>query len=340
MDAIAFNLVPATTVLLLAAALDYIIGDPWNWPHPVRVMGWIISHFTQFALKHWTGQSKRRLAGIVLGVGLIIGSGLAGWLMIQLATWVHPLVSVVVEGVLVASCLAGRSLRTAANDVLQPLSAGQLTQARSKLSQYVGRDTEKLDESEILRAVLETVTENATDGVTAPLFYAIVGAFVPGVGSAPLALAYKAASTLDSMVGYRNEPYTDLGWFSAQLEDRLTWLPCRLTVITLALLSGKPQEVWRMCLRDAPKDSSPNSGWSECTYAAILGVQLGGTNWYQGVAKDKPFLGDPLYPITPAKIDQALQLTRYCFLIWLGLAIAILSLPTFGLVIQFVFFRW
>jgi adenosylcobinamide-phosphate synthase len=276
----------------------------------------------------------------VLGVGLIIGSGLAGWLIIQVATWVHPLVSVVLEGVLLASCFAGRSLRMAADDVLQPLNAGQLPQARSQLSQYVGRDTEKLDESEILRAVLETVTENATDGVTAPLFYAIVGAFVPGVGSAPLALAYKAASTLDSMIGYRNEPYTDLGWFSAQLEDRLTWLPCRLTVITLALLSGKPQQVWHLCLRDASKDPSPNSGWSECTYAAILGVQLGGTNWYQGVAKDKPFLGDPLDPITPAKIDQALELTRYCFLIWLGLAIAILSLPTFGLVIPFVFFRW
>ena len=337
MDAIAFNLVPATAVLLLAAALDYIIGDPWGWPHPVRVMGWIISHFTQFVLKQWTSQSKRRLAGIVLGVGLIIGSELAGWSIIQVATWVHPLVSVVVEGVLLASCFAGRSLRMAADDVLQPLIAGQLTQARSKLSQYVGRDTEKLDESEILRAVLETVTENATDGVTAPLFYAIVGAFVPGVGSAPLALAYKAASTLDSMIGYWNEPYTDLGWFSAQLEDRLTWLPCRLTVITLALLSGKPQEVWNLCLRDASKDPSPNSGWSECTYAAILGVQLGGTNWYQGVAKDKPFLGDPFDPITPAKIDQALELTRYCFLIWLGLAIAILSLPTFGLVIPFVF---
>ena len=338
MDAIAFNLVPATAVLLLAAALDYIIGDPWGWPHPVRVMGWIISHFTQFVLKQWTSQSKRRLAGIVLGVGLIIGSELAGWSIIQVATWVHPLVSVVVEGVLLASCFAGRSLRMAADDVLQPLIAGQLTQARSKLSQYVGRDTEKLDESEILRAVLETVTENATDGVTAPLFYAIVGAFVPGVGSAPLALAYKAASTLDSMIGYWNEPYTDLGWFSAQLEDRLTWLPCRLTVITLALLSGKPQQVWNLCLRDASKDPSPNSGWSECTYAAILGVQLGGTNWYQGVAKDKPFLGDPFDPITPAKIDQALELTRYCFLIWLGLAIAILSLPTFGLVIPFSFF--
>jgi adenosylcobinamide-phosphate synthase len=340
MDAIAFNLVPATAVLVVAAALDYIIGDPWGWPHPVRVMGWIISHFTQFVLKHWTSRFKRRLAGIVLGVGLIIGSGLAGWLIIQVATWVHPLVNVVLEGVLLASCFAGRSLRMAADDVLQPLSAGQLPQARSKLSQYVGRDTEKLDESEILRAVLETVTENATDGVTAPLFYAIVGALVPGVGIAPLALAYKAASTLDSMIGYRNEPYTDLGWFSAQLEDRLTWLPCRLTVITLALLSGKPQEVWHLCRRDASKDPSPNSGWSECTYAAILGVQLGGTNWYQGVAKDKPFLGDPLDPITPAKIDQALKLTRYCFLIWLGLAIAILSLPTFGLVIPFGFFRW
>jgi adenosylcobinamide-phosphate synthase len=123
------------------------------------------------------------------------------------------------------------------------------------------------------------------------------------------------------MVGYRVEPYTDLGWFSAKLEDVLTWLPCRLTVITLALLSGKPKEVWRLCLRDATKDPSPNSGWSECAYAAILGVQLGGTNWYQGVAKDKPLLGDPVYPITPDKIYQALQLTRYCFLIWLGVAI-------------------
>jgi len=314
----------AAAVLLLAAALDYIIGDPWGWPHPVRVMGWVISHFTQFAIKHWKSPLERRWAGIVLGVGLIIGSGLAGWLIVRGASWVHPLVGVAVAGILLASCFAGRSLRTAAVDVLQPLTTGQLAQARSNLSQYVGRDTEKLAEPEILRAVLETVTENATDGVMAPLFYAIVGAFLPGVGSVPLALAYKAASTLDSMVGYRREPYTDLGWFSAKLEDLLTWLPCRLTVITLALLSGKPQEVWRLCLRDANKDPSPNSGWSECAYAAILGVQVGGTNWYQGVAKHKPLLGNPVHPITPEKIYQALRLTRYCFLLWLGIAICAL----------------
>ena len=312
----------AAVVLLLAAELDYIIGDPWGWPHPVRVMGQAISNFSQFTLKHWSSQSQRRWAGIILGVSLIIGSGLIGWLIVRVASWVHPLVGVVVESILLASCLAGRSLRMAAVDVLQPLTAQELIQARSKLSQYVGRDTEKLTEPEIFRAVLETVTENATDGVTAPLFYAIIGAFLPGIGSVPLALAYKAASTLDSMVGYRQEPYTDLGWFSAKLEDILTWLPCRLTVITLALLSGKPLEVWRLCLRDAMQDPSPNSGWSECAYAAILGVQVGGMNWYQGVAKHKPLLGNPVHPITDATIYQALQLTRYCFLIWLGVAIA------------------
>jgi adenosylcobinamide-phosphate synthase len=318
--------------LLLAASLDYLIGDPWGWPHPVRVMGWIISNFTGFVVKQFSNQQLRRLAGILLGIVLIIGSGLVGWLIVQAASFVHPLVSIVVESILLASCFAAKSLRMAAVDVLQPLTEGNLTQARTNLSQYVGRDTEKLDQAEILRAVLETVTENATDGVTAPLFYAIVGAFLP-MGSVPLALAYKAASTLDSMVGYRKEPYTDLGWFSAKFEDVLTWLPCRLTVLTLAIISGKPLEVWQICSRDAIKDPSPNSGWSECAYAAILGVQVGGTNWYQGIAKEKPLLGNFVDAITPEKIYQALGLTRNCFLIWLSLtiiAIFCLSLLVFS----------
>ena len=124
------------------------------------------------------------------------------------------------------------------------------------------------------------------------------------------------------MVGYRREPYTDLGWFSARLEDYLTWLPCRLTVITLCLLSGKPLRVWAIASRDGVKDPSPNSGWSEAAYAAILGVQLGGKNIYQGVVKEKPLLGDGLEPITVAKIEAALNLTRYCFLTWLAMPAA------------------
>ena len=121
------------------------------------------------------------------------------------------------------------------------------------------------------------------------------------------------------MVGYREAPYKDIGWFSAKLEDVLTWLPCRLTVIMIAILSGKPKSVLTICQRDASFDPSPNAGWSECAYAAALGVQLGGSNSYRGVIKQKPLLGDPQHPITSTTIEQALQLTRYIFLITLGL---------------------
>ncbi|MBW4611731.1 MAG: adenosylcobinamide-phosphate synthase CbiB [Desmonostoc vinosum HA7617-LM4] len=313
-------------ILITAALLDYLIGDPWGWPHPVRVMGWVISRLTKLAQKFCLNSIAQRLAGILLGIILIIGSGFSGWLIIQSAMWLHPLFKIALESIILASCFAFRSLRTAAVTVLQPLTAGQLEEARQILSNYVGRDTQNLDQPEVLRAVLETVTENATDGVMAVLFYAIIGALMPMVGPAPLALAYKASSTLDSMVGYKEAPYTYLGWFSARLEDCLTWLPCRLTVMTLAFFSGKPLHIWRICLRDAVADPSPNSGWSECAYAAVLGVQMGGTNWYRGLAKQKPLLGDATYPITPASIDHALQLTRYCFLLWLGVAIAILSI--------------
>jgi adenosylcobinamide-phosphate synthase len=340
-------------ILILAALVDYLVGDPWGWPHPVRVIGWVINQYTQLTfslckvfsfsgkvadnvggwgnLSQLTQEAGLRVAGIVLALGLIAGSSWIGWLVIHVARRLHPLLGIVIETVLLAACFAGRSLRAAAEDVLEPLAAGDLVSARSRLSQYVGRDTTNLSESELLRAVLETVTENATDGVMAPLFYGLVGLAIPGIGSVPLALGYKAASTLDSTVGYREPPYTELGWFSARLEDLLTWLPCRLTVLTLACLSGKPNHVWQLCRRDAPKDPSPNAGWSECAYAAVLGVQMGGLNWYRGIAKQKPLLGDPLYKITTKQIHQALNLTRYIFLLWLLLAgllaIAILNKP-------------
>ena len=316
----------AAIVLLLAAFWDYLIGDPWHWLHPVQVMGWIIKFCTSWLINSYKQNWQRRLGGILLSLGLIIGSGLCSWLIIQRAHQINTWLAIILEVILLASCFAAKSLRVAAIDVLRSINSGDLETARSRLSLYVGRDTDNLSESEILRAVLETVAENTVDGVTAPLFYAILGASLPGIGSVPLALAYKAASTLDSMIGYRRQPYTYLGWFSAQLEDRLTWLPCRLTVLTLALCSGKPKQVLSLCRRDAVKDVSPNSGWSECVYAAILGVQLGGINTYQGVVKEKPLLGEPINPITPEKIDRALNLTRYCCLFWLAIALIILEL--------------
>lgn len=315
-------------VVLIGAILDYLIGDPWGWPHPVRLMGWAIANYTKLIFKITKNLTDKlsklilKLTGVFLATALILGSGFIGWLIVIVLRAIPSQflpVAIVLESMLLASCFAGRSLRAAAEDVLEPLTTGDIVKARQQLSLYVGRDTEHLSRSQILRAVLETVTENATDGVTAPLFYALVGALIPGVGSIPLALAYKAASTLDSMVGYKEPPYTDIGWFSAKLEDVLTWIPCRLTVITIALLSGKPLYVWRICRRDAIKDPSPNAGWSECAYAAALGVQMGGANSYKGVVKDKPLLGDDIKAIAPETVGQALTLTRYSFLIWLGL---------------------
>lgn len=304
-------------VLGLAALIDRLVGDPWHWPHPVQAMGWLIAQGSRGLLAVLDSPLTQRLGGVVLGLGLVGGSGLMGWGLGGLCRSLWPPLGLAVEVALLGSCFAGRSLALAAYDVLEPLETGNLVTARQRLSRYVGRDTASLDAPEIYRAALETVAENATDGVTAPLFYALVGALVPGLGPLPLALAYKAASTLDSMVGYRRAPYTDLGWFSARSEDLFTWLPCRLTVLTVALLSGRPRWVWHICCRDGPADPSPNAGWSEAAYAAALGVRLGGLNSYQGQPQRKPYLGEPLRPIQRPVIEAALALTRHTFLLWL-----------------------
>ncbi|NUN63966.1 cobalamin biosynthesis protein [Pseudanabaena biceps] len=320
-------------ILILAASIDYAIGDPVDWLHPVQVMGWLISRYVELVTDK-PEKSDRRIArfspqvmkmlGVILGISMILGSGAIAWLIVIAAAKVNLILAIAISSILLGACLAGRSLRDAAESVLKVLETRDISKARQELSRYVGRDTDELDEIEILRAVLETVTENAIDAVTSPLFYALIGSALFDYGGVALAIAYKAASTLDSMVGYREAPYTDLGWFSAKTDDVLTWLPCRLTVLTLALISGKPIEIWKICNRDARQDPSPNSGWSECVYAAILQVQLGGENRYRGIIKHKPLLGDTIADISPIKVSQALALTRTCFLIWLALAIAFL----------------
>jgi adenosylcobinamide-phosphate synthase len=326
------ELSPNFLILIFAASLDRLIGDPAPWLHPVQVMGWFISQFTDLVLIKDPASSTciprfspliMKMVGTVLGTSMILGSGIIAWLIVLVAAKIHPIFAIAVSSIFLAACFAGRSLRDAAESVLAVLQTGNIEKARQELSRYVGRDTEDLTELEILRAVLETVTENAIDAVTSPLFYALIGSALFDYGGVVLAIAYKASSTLDSMVGYREAPYTDLGWFSAKTDDVLTWLPCRLTVITLALLSGKPIYVWQICDRDAKQDPSPNSGWSECVYAAILRVQLGGANRYRGLIKYKPLLGDAIEAIAAPKISHALKLTRICFLAWLSLAIGI-----------------
>ncbi len=318
-------------MLIAAAALDFIVGDPWGWPHPVQAMGKVISVYCN---SQWLVGLKptlmRRLAGIGLAALLVGGSGLLTGTVLYGLGWVWPGLQWLAAVILLASCFAGRSLRRAAEEVLEPLAKGNLALARERLAMYVGRDTQQLTAAEISRAVLETVSENAIDGVLAPLFYFIFGAVLGTIwgGSSEIgvsvAIAYKAASTLDSMVGYREAPYTHLGWASARLEDALTWLPCRLSVLAIALISGRPHHVLRLCRRDAGADPSPNAGWSECAYAAALGVQLGGANYYRGQLKTKPYLADDTRAITPDVIKQALQITRSSFLLGIALGIGAL----------------
>jgi adenosylcobinamide-phosphate synthase len=280
-------------------------------------MGVLIESYTKF---FWKKLPNQRAvvdfgAGAVLALGLVTGTIALTQAIVAAGRSLHPSLGFSLETGIIASCLANRSLTDAARSVLAVID--DLPTARQVLSQYVGRDTASLNQIGIYRAVLETVTENSTDAVMAPLLYAMVGNFW-GMG-ASLAMGYKALSTLDSMVGYRQQPYTYLGRFSARWEDVMTWLPCRCHVLTLIILSGKPRAVWRICRRDAPQDPSPNSGWSECVYAAILGVRLGGINTYRGIAKAKPFLGDDRQPITTATIHAALALTNRAILVWLAI---------------------
>lgn len=304
---------------VLAAILDSIVGDPWQWLHPVQVMGWSIQAGQTQILRYGKSPIQQRFMGVLLGLGLPLLSGGMAACFVGLAGAIDPRLGISTAVVIMASCFAGRSLRQAAIDVLAPLADNDLGKARQRLSLYVGRDTDDLSEAAILRAVMETISENATDGVLAPLLYGLLGMLVSPAFGVAAAIAYKALSTLDSMIGYRRAPYTYLGWFGARAEDVATWLPCRLTVLTIGVLSRRPGYVWRVCQRDAPADPSPNAGWSECAYAAALGVQLGGVNTYKGQVRAKPLLGDRDRDITPALIQQGLTLTRLAFLLWLTL---------------------
>lgn len=238
-------------------------------------------------------------------------------IMILIAFKIHPVVGIIVESIIISSTIAQKSLKEASLDVYRPLTNGDLPLARKKLSYIVGRDTDTLNESEIARGAIETVAENTSDGVTAPLFWALIG-------GAPLAMVYRAANTCDSMVGHLNDRYKDFGWASAKWDDVMNWIPSRITGI-LMLLGKKPQRMetkraWKILFQDAKKHPSPNSGWGEAAVAAILGIQLGGINYYKGILSDRARMGEPLVPIQAEHIlmtNMILSRTVLWFLVFL-----------------------
>jgi adenosylcobinamide-phosphate synthase len=302
--------------ITIAYFIDKLVGDPPHWPHPVRWIGWLISFFEK-RLNH--GKSKR-LKGVAMLLFVLLIVCLFVFLLVEISYHIHPIAGIIVESIFIAATISQKSLKEASLDVYGPLEKGDLAVARIKLSYIVGRDTETLNEGEIARGAIETVAENTSDGVTAPLFWALIG-------GAPLAMVYRATNTCDSMVGYVNDRYKDFGWASAKWDDVMNWIPSRITGI-LMLIGTKPikmeyRRAWVILFRDAKKHPSPNSGWGEAAVAAILGIQLGGINYYKGVLSNRAKMGDPLDPIQAGHIllaNRILDKTVFLFLLllWIG----------------------
>lgn len=266
-------------LIFLAFLLDAVMGDPRWLPHPVVWFGKLISFLEKrlYKLNHSPRNLSLNGALLVLVVLCVVyGSSLG---LISLFSFIHPLAEAGLTVLLLASTLAARSLREAAENIYAPLRDGEIIQARQAVSMVVGRDSAQLDAREVSRAAVETVAENTVDGVTAPLFYALLG-------GAPLALLYKAINTMDSMLGYKNERYFWFGRAAAKLDDAANWLPARLTVpvmlLAAALLRLDLRAAWTALRRDGKKHPSPNSGLTEALVAGALGITLGGENRYGG----------------------------------------------------------
>jgi len=303
--------------VLLGFILDQLIGDPRSWPHPVVGIGNAIS-LLERKLNLGSPQARRR-NGALLTFLIVGGSYLLTWAAVLVATTLHPLLGLALSTYFIFTTLAGKSLLDAGQSVLYPLQKGDLSDARTRLSWLVSRDTANLSEGEIARGTVETLAENFVDGILSPLFYA-------ALGGAPLAMAFKAVSTLDSMVGYRNERYEEFGWFSARTDDWANYVPARLSVPILLLagwlrgmLVGHAYRMWK---RDASGHPSPNGGNPESVVAGLLGIRLGGINIYHGRTHHRAEMGDALHPVNGTDIIRCRQLVQTAT--WLSLMPALI----------------
>jgi adenosylcobinamide-phosphate synthase len=289
-------------LLLIAVGLDLLFGDPRFLHHPVVYIGRLIN-FLETGLRGTL--NNRYLAGILLCVTVLVVSGGVTAVLLWLSGEIHPLLQSAMAIYLAFTTLALRQLHKESREVVAFVKVGDLDNARRSLSLIVGRETAHLKEEEILCACIETVAENTSDGVIAPLFYLFLGGPV-------LAMLYKATNTLDSMVGYRDDHFREMGRASARFDDLLNLIPARLTGLLMAVaaipigLNG--WSALKVMLRDARKTSSPNSGFPESAAAGALGIQLGGPAVYFGEKVDKPTLGDPDRPITVASYRSMIQL--------------------------------
>ena len=287
-------------VFLGAYIVDLIVGDPHGFPHPVVIIGravrWLENTIRRFSI------INLRRGGIILWFAVMMPVYSITWGLVEGSALVSSLFRTIVTLLLASMVLATRSLFDESRIVIDALRGEGIVEARKRLAMIVGRDTENLDEKGILRAVIETVSENLSDGIVAPMFYL-------AVGGVPLAMTYKAVNTLDSMVGYKNERYKDFGWFSAKMDDIWNWIPARLTGLLIVVVSFVLRLNWQKSFgimkRDGKNHSSPNSAVPEAAVAGALNIQLGGTIRYGGKTMNNPTIGDKEKEIDAKDVKMA-----------------------------------
>ena len=285
------------SIVIVAYLLDCLLGDPVWLPHPVVLFGKMISK-GEHALNHG---EHRKLKGALLAISLVLLVFFATWGLLQLCNEISPWLNVVLQIILVFFCLAGTTLIKEVRDVFLALDRS-LEEGRKQVARIVGRDTTQLSEQEVRKAALETLAENLSDGVIAPLFwYIILG--VPGM------MAYKMVNTLDSMIGYHSERYLHFGCFAAKLDDVANYIPARLTALLMVLVAGKPR-LLAFVKRFGRCHASPNSGYPESALAGILDCQFGGPHIYFGELFDKPYIGTNDRELTTADMRLAIKINR------------------------------
>ena len=298
--------------VLVAVFLDLALGDPENALHPVSMLGGSIARLERFIYPLDSGYP----GGVLLTSCALAVSAAVSASVTRLAARGGRLGRLIGGSLLIYHTLSLKSLAKAAGEVETLLGEGRLEDARNGVARMVGRDTGSLDTPEIVRAAVESVAENASDGVVAPLLYAVVGGPL-------LAVLYRTVNTLDSMVGYRNERYARFGSASARLDDLLNLVPARLTAAALlaagTLRGGSPSQMAGIVWRDARGHESPNAGWPESAMAAALGVRLGGTNYYGGRRVFCEHMGEAERPLDPAVIGEAVECLRMAATVVAGL---------------------
>ena len=286
--------------LIIGYVLDLLIGDPHSMPHPIRLIGNWISYIENKIYR------DNKLTGVLLVIFVTIPVTIITLALTIVSFYISPILGTVLESIFVFYCLATKSLSVESGNVIKSLESEGLDSARRSLSMIVGRDTKDLSEEQVIKAAVETVAENTSDGVVAPLIYL-------AIGGATLGMLYKSCNTMDSMVGYKNDKYKNFGWCAAKLDDILNYIPSRICALLIILAAFilkhfDGMNAFKIWKRDRLNHKSPNSAQSESAYAGAMGLKLAGGAFYFGKWVDKPFIGDEKNPIDRRDVYRSHQL--------------------------------